>query len=160
MTLKHQTLLLLLATVAALSAADRKEVDVNADIPWTDSGIDLNAGDSLAFSATGSVAFVGNAASPDGLGRGFLQLLDLPAIADRRLVARVQSIDHLEGAPGRGVVAFVERGQPVGHELRHLGRRCGTDRWRRRLGVKRGGGGEEQREDREEFHGRNLYPPA
>ena len=75
MTLKHQTLLLLLATVAALSAADRKEVDVNADIPWTDSGIDLNAGDSLAFSATGSVAFVGNAASPDGLGRGFLDLL-------------------------------------------------------------------------------------
>ena len=64
MTWMHRTLLLFLTASATLAAANQTGIDVNADTPWTDTGLDLNPGDDLTFTATGSVSFLGALSSP------------------------------------------------------------------------------------------------
>lgn len=63
------------ALASTALAADRKEIDVSASQTWTDTGIDLNAGDALAFTATGSISYGPQTAGPDGLKRGWKDLL-------------------------------------------------------------------------------------
>ena len=94
MTWMHRTLLLFLTASTTLAAANQTGIDVNADTPWTDTGLDLNPGDDLTFTATGSVSFLGALSSPDGLGRSFLDLLaQLPVNGSGRgaLVGRIGS---------------------------------------------------------------------
>ena len=62
------------ATLA--SGADRKEVDVNANQVWTDTGIDLKAGEAVTITATGTVTYSGvQSTGPEGLKRGWMDLL-------------------------------------------------------------------------------------
>jgi hypothetical protein len=68
-------LLCILAASLAL-AVDRKEIDVIADQVWTDTGIDLKAGDTLTITATGTVQYDGvRAAGPEGLARAWMDLM-------------------------------------------------------------------------------------
>lgn len=68
------SLLCVFLCTAAL-AADKKEIDISADQAWTDTGIELNAGDALTITATGSITYGPQAAGPDGLKRGWKDLL-------------------------------------------------------------------------------------
>ena len=64
------------AAAGLLAAADKKELDVKADQVWTDTGIDLNAGDVVTITATGTVQFPNaKAAGPEGLPRGWTDLI-------------------------------------------------------------------------------------
>jgi hypothetical protein len=60
---------------AAALAADKKEIDVNASQVWTDTGIDLNAGDALTITAAGTLTYGPQTTGPDGLKRGWKDLL-------------------------------------------------------------------------------------
>lgn len=66
-------LLVLLAN--SVYAADTKEVDVSAASAWVDTGVDVKPGDTLAFTATGTVAYQGNNSTPDGLARAWMDLV-------------------------------------------------------------------------------------
>src|SRR5216684_3542846 len=64
--------LVLLVAAMPLSVAAQKaqELDISGVPAWTDTGIDLNAGDSVLISATGTVHFAGSKENgPDGLAR-------------------------------------------------------------------------------------------
>ena len=65
--------LLLLSAVSVY--ADKKELDVSASSTWVDSGVDVKPGDVLTFTATGSVVYQANTATPDGLARGWMDLM-------------------------------------------------------------------------------------
>jgi LssY C-terminus len=73
--------LLLWVFAAGLAfAADKKEIDVSASAPadqqWTDSGVDLKAGDLVTITATGSVQYDGaRTTGPEGLARGWMDLI-------------------------------------------------------------------------------------
>jgi hypothetical protein len=56
-------------------AEDKKELDVNASQVWTDSGIDLKAGDTITVTATGTLQFAGKPSGPEGLPRGWMDLV-------------------------------------------------------------------------------------
>jgi hypothetical protein len=75
MTSFNKCTLCALAIFAIPLAAQQTEVDIKPDTRWNDTGVDLKPGDSLTITATGSVTYAGNAASPDGLGRAFLDVL-------------------------------------------------------------------------------------
>jgi len=57
-------------------AADRKEVEVSADQTWTDTGMDVKAGDTLTITATGTVQYDNvRSTGPEGLSRAWTDLL-------------------------------------------------------------------------------------
>jgi len=58
---------------AAASVATQRSIRVNSQMRWTDSGIDVRAGDVITFSATGTITMsddTGDTASPAGSTRG------------------------------------------------------------------------------------------
>jgi Ca2+-binding EF-hand superfamily protein len=60
-------------TPAAASVATQRSIRVNSQHRWTDSGIDVRAGDVITFSATGTITMsddTGDTASPAGSTRG------------------------------------------------------------------------------------------
>lgn len=92
-------LLLLVAGAPAVSAqsSSPRELDVSGEASWTDTGIDLKAGDALKLSATGTLHFTGAKANgPDGLARGWLDLVRILPVNEAgrgALVGRVGSSD-------------------------------------------------------------------
>jgi hypothetical protein len=72
-------------------------LDVSGEASWTDTGIDLKAGDALKLSATGTLHFTGAKANgPDGLARGWLDLVRILPVNEAgrgALVGRVGSSD-------------------------------------------------------------------
>jgi len=91
-------LALLVAAVPMCRAAQKpQELDISGSQAWTDTGIDLKAGDTVRISATGSVHFAGAKENgPDGLARGWLDLVRiLPVNESGRgaLVGRIGSSD-------------------------------------------------------------------
>ncbi|HEY7303944.1 MAG TPA: LssY C-terminal domain-containing protein [Bryobacteraceae bacterium] len=70
-----RAVLLCAALACAALSEDKKEIDVGADQAWTDTGMDLKAGDTLTVTATGSVAYGPQTTGPDGLKRGWKDLL-------------------------------------------------------------------------------------
>jgi len=68
----------LLGLVAAgfLGAADKKVVDISASQMWTDTGLDLKAGDSITITASGTIQFdEAHTSAPDGLARAWTDLM-------------------------------------------------------------------------------------
>ena len=57
-------------TLAVVRGDDKKELDVNGSQVWTDSGIDLKAGDTITITATGTLQFAGKPSGPAGLPMG------------------------------------------------------------------------------------------
>jgi len=77
-------LALLFAACAAVSSAQSekpKELDISGASAWTDTGIDLQHGDSVRITATGTLHFAGAKENgPEGLARGWMDLIRiLPA---------------------------------------------------------------------------------
>ena len=50
-------------------------MDVSAASEWVDTGMDVKAGDTLSFTATGTVTYQANNSTPDGLQRGWMDLI-------------------------------------------------------------------------------------
>ena len=68
--------LLCTLSISLALAADRKEIDVSADQVWTDTDIDLKAGDALTITAAGTVQYDGaRATGPEGLARARMDLM-------------------------------------------------------------------------------------
>ena len=68
----------LLGLIAAgcMLAADTKQLDVIADQVWTDTGIDLKAGDTITITATGTIqADATNTSGPEGMARSWTDLI-------------------------------------------------------------------------------------
>jgi LssY C-terminus len=67
----------LFMTAVGLFAQSSRSVDISvpADQAWTDTAVDLNAGDSLTITATGSVTFQGKQISADGAARGWADVV-------------------------------------------------------------------------------------
>ncbi len=92
-------LLLLAASVLQVSAqsASSKELDIPGASLWTDTGIDLKAGDTVKLSATGTLHFSGAKENgPEGLARGWLDLVRVLPVNEAgrgALVGRVGSND-------------------------------------------------------------------
>ena len=64
--------LLALLAASGLFAANRVEIEVSASQVWTDTGIDLRAGDSVSISASGAIQIdYSRSTGPEGLPRGF-----------------------------------------------------------------------------------------
>ena len=72
-------------------------VPVPASQVWTDTTIDLNAGEKIRISASGTIQYSGAAASgPEGLPRGWKDLLRVPPVKDAgrgALIGRVRDFD-------------------------------------------------------------------
>ena len=68
-----------------------------ADKQWTDSGIDVKAGDKIAFTSDGTIQFAGSlAATADGLSRGWRDLmraLPVNSAGNGALIGRIGSAD-------------------------------------------------------------------
>src|SRR5260370_27714363 len=91
--------LVLLVAAMPLSVAAQKaqELDISGASAWTDTGINLKAGDSVRISATGTVHFAGAKENgPDGLARGWLDLVRILPFNEAgrgALVGRIGSSD-------------------------------------------------------------------
>ena len=74
------------------------ELDVPGDKQWTDSGIDLLAGDQLVITATGSIEILGKQCGPEGLARGWMDLLRVPPVPDAGHGALIGRVGNTEAA--------------------------------------------------------------
>ena len=69
-------LFLYLVAASSLYAAQQKQIDVSATQVWTDTGLDLKAGDSVAITAIGTIQFdADHNSGPDGMARGWKDLM-------------------------------------------------------------------------------------
>lgn len=67
--------ILLFAMLVCLPAFAQKEIDIDGSKPWTDTGIDVNPGDTIAVEASGNISYAGKDSGPDGLARGWADLI-------------------------------------------------------------------------------------
>ncbi len=101
----------------AVSTSTSKSVTVPANVPWTDTGIDLIAGDKLHITATGTVDFSDKTGvGPAGTERGWkdtVLALSVPSAGRGALVGRVGSdpaaLPFLIGANGTVTVPVAGR---------------------------------------------------
>ncbi len=106
-----------LPTPAAASASSSANVTIAGDKTWIDTGMDVNAGDKLHITATGTVTMGNNTGvTPNGVQRGWvdtLRPLTLPSAGRGALVGRVGTSDaatpFLVGADGTVLVPFSGR---------------------------------------------------
>src|SRR5260370_5536636 len=95
-----RTFLLLLAAAGSAvfaQSSSTRELDVSGAVPWTDTAIDLKAGDALRLSPTGTLHFAGAKENgPEGLARGWLDLVRILPVNEAgrgALVGRVGASD-------------------------------------------------------------------
>ena len=91
--MKRQIVLAALALSAWTQTADKPvDIDVNADKIWTDTGIDLAPGEAIAIEASGKISYMGKETGPDGLVRGWADLIKVFPLNDAKrgaLIGRV-----------------------------------------------------------------------
>jgi hypothetical protein len=67
---------LLFAAAFAAAGQNSRQLDISGANTWTDTGIDLKAGDTIKITATGELKYIDAGTSgPDGLSRGWMDLL-------------------------------------------------------------------------------------
>ncbi len=106
-----------LPTPAAASASSSANVNIAGDKTWVDTGMDVNAGDKLHITATGTVNMGNNTGvTPNGVQRGWvdtLRPLMVPSAGRGALVGRVGNSDaatpFVVGADGTILVPFAGR---------------------------------------------------
>ena len=84
-------------TTTNAAAALARQLSVPADKQWTDSGIDVKAGDKITFTTDGTIQFAGSlAATADGLSRGWRDLmraLPVNSAGNGALIGRIGSAE-------------------------------------------------------------------
>jgi len=104
-------------SLPAWAIATTKSITVPSNVPWTDTGIDVNAGDKLHVTATGTVDFSDkNGVGPDGAQRGWKDTLRALPVANAgrgALIGRIgtdpAAIPFLIGADGTVSAAVAGR---------------------------------------------------
>ena len=110
--------LLWIAAAGIAIGADKKEIDVNADQVWTDTGIDLKAGDLLTITATGKVQFAGgHDAGSEGLARGWMDLIMQLPVNESGRGALIGRISDNPAARAFLIGARTQRTAPVAGRL-------------------------------------------
>jgi hypothetical protein len=107
--------LLLLPTSSALT----RELDLKPDDGWVDTGIDLNAGDTIKISATGELQYI-NAKQPngpEGLTRGYSDLLRVFQFNDAGRGALIGRVGTSDAARPFLIGAQLSRSAPVAGRL-------------------------------------------
>ncbi len=77
------------------ASTDSKEFDLTLSSEWIDTGIDIKAGDSLKFTATGTAQLGVKAIGPDGAPRGFSDLVKIYPLNDANkgaVIGRIGSV--------------------------------------------------------------------
>ncbi len=90
---------LFLAAAAVFAQGNRSvDVSVPGNQVWTDTAMDLNAGDSVTISASGSVTFQGKENSPDGAQRGWADVVKAYPVNEAGRGALIGRIGNTETA--------------------------------------------------------------
>ena len=91
--MKRLIALAALALSAWTQTADKPvDIDVNADKIWTDTGIDVAPGEAIALEASGKISYMGKETGPEGLVRGWADLIKVFPLNDAKrgaLIGRV-----------------------------------------------------------------------
>ena len=86
-------LIVLAALVVFGQTADKSvDLDISADKVWTDTGIDVAPGESIAIEASGKITYQGKETGPDGQMRGWADLVKVYPLNDAQkgaLIGRV-----------------------------------------------------------------------
>jgi hypothetical protein len=91
--------LIVLAAAVAFAQGNRSvDVSVPGNQVWTDTAVDLNAGDSITISASGSVTFQGRENTPDGAQRGWADVIKAYPVNEARRGALIGRIGNTETA--------------------------------------------------------------
>jgi len=80
----------------ALSAQNAVTIDVSGDKQWTDSGIDVEAGDRVTVEADGRISYLGKETGPEGMARGWMDMIRAFPLNDAKrgaLIGRVGEND-------------------------------------------------------------------
>ena len=85
-------------TPGVQSAADSKEFDLSLSSEWIDTGIDIKAGDSLKFTATGTADLGAKSIGPEGASRGFSDLIKIYPLNDANKGAVIGRIGKVAAA--------------------------------------------------------------
>jgi len=110
---------------AAGSPAKSSELDISANTQWTDTKIDLRAGEKLHITATGTATYPAGSSArskarsfgPDGLKRGFADLVHEYAVPDAGHGALIGRLGSDEGAQPFLVGAATDYEAPVAGRL-------------------------------------------
>ncbi len=109
------------AGAALRSSAGQKKtfsVTVAASQVWTDTKIDLKAGEKIRIMATGTIQYPGAAASgPEGLPRGWKDLLRVPPVKDAGRGALIGRVGDFDAALAFSVGARLEYVVPIAGRL-------------------------------------------
>jgi hypothetical protein len=115
------TLTLVFSLYAPLWAASGKDVTVTASESWTDTGVDVKAGETVRITATGSVTYEGRkgpmSAAPAGLARSIRDVIKNYSLNEAGLGALIARIGDDEGARPFLVGERWEGVAPVGGRL-------------------------------------------
>lgn len=112
--------ILIACSLALIASAQPKktEIDLPGSVQWRDTGIDVQPGDSLRITATGTLQYSGSAAAgPEGLQRGWRDLIRALPVNDAGRGALVGRISDRESARAFYIGAQAERTVAVGGRL-------------------------------------------
>jgi LssY-like putative type I secretion system component LssY len=109
---------LALLAVSSLFAAGRIEIDINASQVWTDTGIQLNAGDSINITAVGSIQLdYTHATGPEGLPRSWGDLTSHYPVINAGRGALIAKFSDNPAARPFAVGPWVQRNVPAAGRL-------------------------------------------
>jgi len=80
------------SSILAQTAAKPVELTISADKAWTDTGIDVAPGESVAMEASGTISYMGKDTGPSGLARGWADLIKAFPLNDAKRGALIGRI--------------------------------------------------------------------
>ena len=86
------TLVALALTLAAQTAPKPVELDIPADKVWTDTGLDVAPGETVAIEASGTISYMAKDTGPSGLVRGWTDLIKTFPLNDAKRGALIGRI--------------------------------------------------------------------
>ena len=89
------------APAAAAGSAQSKEIEIPGSATWVDTGIDVAQGDTIRIEITGELSFANSPkpAGPDGLSRGWLDMIRTYPVAEAGRGAVIGRIGDLQSSP-------------------------------------------------------------
>src|SRR6185295_19450187 len=94
-----------------------KEFDLTVSSEWIDTGIDVTAGDTLSFTATGTAQLGQESIGPDGGSRGFSDLIKIYQLNDANKGAVIGRIGNVAAARPFLIGLERERRAPIAGRL-------------------------------------------
>ncbi|HEU0120453.1 MAG TPA: LssY C-terminal domain-containing protein [Bryobacteraceae bacterium] len=93
------------------------DIDIPADKVWTDTGIDVAPGESVAIEASGNITYQGKDTGPEGLARGWADLIKVYPLNDAKRGALIGRIGNNEAARPFLIGTRTDRQIPISGRL-------------------------------------------